>query len=199
MATVSKKRSPSKAVPAEKPGTPKSFPVKDQQATHNPEPALLALFTDELKDIYWAENKLVKTLPNMQKAATAQALKSAIGKHLEQTKEHVARLEKVFSILGKKAQAKKCDAMEGLAMEGESIIEDTDEGTATRDAGIIMASQKVEHYEIATYSALQQIATVLGLTNIASLLATTLEEEKQTATSLTSIAEKNVYDKALGE
>src|SRR5687768_17906795 len=107
------------------------------------------LFTDTLKDIYWAEKQLTKALPKMQKKATTDELKSAIEEHLAQTEEHVSRLEQVFEICGKKAQAKKCDAMEGLIEEGNSVVEETESNTMTRDAGIIMAAQKVEHYEIA--------------------------------------------------
>ncbi len=109
------------------------------------------LFTDQLKDIYWAEKQLTKALPKMRKAATTEQLQDAIEAHLEQTEAQVTRLEECFELLGKKAQAKKCDAMEGLIKEGESIVEDTEDGSMTRDAGIIGAAQKVEHYEIATY------------------------------------------------
>lgn len=150
------------------------------------------LFTDQLKDIYWAEKHLTKALPKMQKAATTDELKSAIGEHLSQTEEQVCRLEKVFELMGKKAQAKKCDAMEGLIKEGESMVEDTQEGSMTRDAGIIMAAQKVEHYEIATYGSLVQIAETLGMSEAAGILAETLEEEKQTDQGLTVIAESNI-------
>ncbi len=116
----------------------------------NTEPALIELFIDEIKDIYWAEKHLTKALPKMKKAASSEELANAIGEHLEVTKTHVGRLEQVFELLGKKAQAKKCEAMEGLVKEGEGIIEDTEDGSATRDVGIILAAQKVEHYEIAT-------------------------------------------------
>ena len=101
------------------------------------------LFTDSLKDIYWAEKHLTKTLPKMKKKATTDELKSAIEEHLAQTEEHVSRLEQVFEICGKKAQAKKCDAMEGLIKEGDSIVEETEDGTMTRDVGIISAAQKI--------------------------------------------------------
>ena len=111
-------------------------------------------FTDSLKDIYWAEKHLTKALPKMQKAATTEELKEAIGQHITETEGHVDRLEKVFELMNKKAQAKKCDAMEGLIKEGESIVEETEDGTMTRDVGIISAAQKVEHYEIATYGIL---------------------------------------------
>jgi ferritin-like metal-binding protein YciE len=131
----------------------------------------------------------------MKKAASSTELQDAFASHLEQTKTHAERLEKVFDILGKKAQAKKCEAMAGLVKEGEAIIEDTDKGTATRDVGLIMAAQKVEHYEIATYGGLAQLAKTLGLKEIKNILGTTLDEEKETDESLTKIAESGVnYD-----
>ena len=105
----------------------------------------------------------------MKKAATNQELKDAIEDHLGQTEEHVNRLEQVFKLLGKPAQAKKCDAMEGLTKEGDSIVEETEDGTNTRDVGIIMAAQKVEHYEIATYGGLVQLAKTMGQTEIADI------------------------------
>ena len=157
------------------------------------------LFEHGLKDIYWAENHLVKALPKMQKAATSTQLANAIGQHLEVTKTHVTRLEQVFELLGKKAQAKKCDAMEGLSKEGEGIIEDTEEGTATRDVGIIMASQKVEHYEIAAYGGLTQLAKTLGQTDVADLLAQTLMEEKEADQMLSDIAENDINYEASTE
>jgi ferritin-like metal-binding protein YciE len=160
---------------------------------------LADFFHDELKDIYWAEKHLVKALPRLQKAASTEELASAIGEHLEVTKEHVSRLEQVFEMLGHKAQAKKCDAMEGLVKEAESIVEDTDEGTATRDVGIIMAAQKAEHYEIATYGGLATLAKTLGYNEVAEILATTLNEEKETDEKLTEIAENNVNYAAAGE
>ena len=128
----------------------------------------------------------------MQKAATTEEIKSAIEEHLPQTKEQVTRLEEVFSHLGKKPQAKKCDAMEGLIKEGESIIEETEKGSMTRDVGIIMAAQKVEHYEIATYGGLVQLAKTMGLDEVAGILTETLEEEKRTDQGLTDIAENNI-------
>ncbi len=161
--------------------------------------ALLEFFTNELKDIYWAEKNLVKALPKMKKAATSVELQEAFALHLEQTKTHVERLEQVFEILGKKAQAKKCDAMEGLLKEGDSIIEDTEKGSATRDVGLIIAAQKVEHYEIATYGGLAQLAKTLGMEEIKNILGETLDEEKQTDESLTEIAESNVNYASLEE
>lgn len=150
------------------------------------------LFHDSLKDIYWAEKALTKALPKMKKNATTEQLQTAIEEHLEQTQGQVARLEQVFELLGKKAQAKKCEAMEGLIKEGESIIEETEDGSMTRDVGIIMAAQKVEHYEIATYGSLVQVAHVLGLEEAAGLLQETLDEEKETDQNLTAIAEGDI-------
>lgn len=161
--------------------------------------ALLKLFTDEIKDIYWAEKHLVKTLPKMKKAATSSQLAEAIGNHLEETKVHITRLKQVFELLGKKPQAKKCDAMEGLAKEGESIIEDTENGSTTRDVGIILASQKVEHYEIATYGGLIQLATTLGLNDVAEIMGQTLAEEKAADEKLTGIAENDINYEASEE
>ena len=154
------------------------------------------LFTDSLKDIYWAEKQLTKTLPKMKKAATTDDLKSAIEEHLAQTEGHVKRLEQVFDMCGKKVQAKKCDAMEGLIKEGDSIVEETQEGSMTRDAGIIMAAQKVEHYEIATYGSLVQIAKTLGMNDAAEVLHLTLDEEKQADEKLTEVAEWHVNQAA---
>ena len=176
--------------------TGKKVTNKMSDETHS---MLYDFFKDELKDIYWAEKHLVKTLPKMQKAATNEELKSAFGGHLEQTKEHVSRLEQVFELLGEKAQAKKCEAMEGLTKEGASIIEDTEDGTSTRDVGLILAAQKVEHYEISTYGSLAQLATTLGLDKVVKILRTTLEEEKQTDLNLTEIAESKVNHMSLEE
>ena len=149
-------------------------------------------FVDALKDIYWAEKALTKALPKMQKAATTEELKSAIEEHLAQTQEHVARLEEAFEMMGKKAQAKKCEAMEGLIKEGETALEETEKGTMTRDVAIIASAQKVEHYEIATYGTLVTLANTMGQTDLAELLIETLEEEKETDSNLTAIAEGGI-------
>ena len=151
---------------------------------------------DSLKDIYWAEKHLLKALPRLRKAATNEELKAALEEHVEVTQEQVARLEQVFELLGKKAQGKKCEAMEGLTKEAESIVEETEAGTATRDVGIIMAAQKVEHYEIATYGGLAQLAKTMGLTEVGELLGQTLQEEKETDENLTSIAENDINHQA---
>jgi len=180
-----------------KPSNGKSSKTENGSVNENSQ--LDKLFTDSLKDIYWAEKHLTKTLPKMKKKATTDDLKSAIEEHLAQTEEHVSRLERVFEICGKKAQAKKCDAMEGLTKEADSIIEETEANTMTRDAGIIMAAQKVEHYEIATYGSLVQLAKTLGMNDAAEILHQTLEEEKQADEKLTEIAEWNVNQAAAQE
>lgn len=154
--------------------------------------SLEKFFVDGLKDIYWAEKALTKVLPKMQKAATTQELKSAFVDHLAQTKEQIVRLESVFEIMGKKAQAKKCDAMEGLIKESEGLIEETEAGSLTRDVALIMAAQKVEHYEIATYGGLAQLAKTLGRDDAKELLGQTLQEEKDTDMLLTGIAENHI-------
>lgn len=161
--------------------------------------SLKSFFTDELKDIYWAEKHIVSTLPKMQKAATSQELKNAFVTHLEQSKTHVSRLEQAFEALGEKAQAKKCEAMAGIIEEGKRIIEETEEGTATRDVGLILAAQKVEHYEISTYGGLAQLAVTLGLAEVADILKQTLQEEKETDELLTQLAETSVNYKAAEE
>lgn len=149
-------------------------------------------FVDGLKDIYWAEKALTKALPKMQKAATTDQLKTAFGEHLEVTKNQVARLEQVFESLGKKPQAVKCEAMAGLIKESESIIAETEKGTLTRDVALIMAGQKVEHYEIATYGGLATLAATLGKTDAKELLGQTLQEEKDTDALLSDIAENSI-------
>lgn len=154
------------------------------------------LFEDSLKDIYWAEKALVKALPTMMKNATDEKLKTAIENHLAETKTQVERLEKCFKALGKKAQAKKCDAMQGLLDEGKSIIEETEPGTV-RDAGIIAAAQKVEHYEIATYGTLAAFAKVLNEEECLKYLLETLNEEKNCDELLTKVADTNLNSKAM--
>jgi ferritin-like metal-binding protein YciE len=156
------------------------------------ESSLEKFFHEQLKDIYWAEKHMTKALPKMQKAASSVELREAIETHLGQTEEHVTRLEQVFESVGKKPQAKKCDAMEGLLKEGDSIIEETQDGSATRDAGIILSAQKVEHYEIATYGTLVQLAKTMGNDEAAGILQSTLDEEKETDANLTQLAENNI-------
>ena len=173
--------------------------TKSKKSAKTDESLLEEFFIDELKDIYWAEKHLVKTLPKMEKAATTQELKNAFTEHLEVTKEHVSRLEQVFEMLGEKAVAKKCEAMEGITKEGEDIIAETEKGTATRDVGLILAGQKVEHYEIATYGGLAQLAKTLSHNDVAKVLEKTLSEEKEADELLTSVAENNVNYEAAEE
>ncbi|MES2544165.1 MAG: ferritin-like domain-containing protein [Bacteroidota bacterium] len=149
--------------------------------------SLRDLFEDSLKDIYWAEKALTKALPKMAKNATAPELKQALENHLNETIQHISRLEEIFKLIGKKAVAKKCDAMAGLIEEGEGIIKETAIGDV-RDAGIIGASQKVEHYEIATYGTLYAFATALDEDEVSRILLDTLKEEKNADVTLTEIA-----------
>ena len=149
-------------------------------------------FLDLLKDIYYAEKKITQSLPKMQEAATTDELKDAFEDHLHQTERHVKRLEKVFKTLGKPPEGKKCEAIEGITKEVESIIEETEAGTLTRDAALIIAAQKVEHYEIATYGGLVQLAITMGLHDAADLLDKTLLEEEDTDSLLTEIAENDI-------
>ena len=148
---------------------------------------LMKLFEDELKDIYWAEKALTKAIPKMIKNATSSELLAALNNHLQETNEQVSRLESVFESIEKKAVAKKCEAMDGLIREAGEIMESCEKG-AMRDAGIISAAQKVEHYEIASYGTLHQFAVTLNLTEAASLLEETLTEEKAADAKLTEVA-----------
>ena len=156
-------------------------------------------FVDQLKDMYWAEKKLVKTLPKMEDAATSDQLKNAFRNHWEQTKEHVRRLENVFSMIGEEVDSSKCPAMAGIVDEGSDIIDDTDAGSAQRDVGLIFAGQKAEHYEIATYGGLIQLAKTLGYIDAANLMHQTLTEEKDADVLLTQIAESNANYQAKRE
>ena len=149
---------------------------------------LRELFVDELKDLYNAENQLVKALPKMAKAAESSELKAGFQKHLQQTKGHVERLENIFSNLGESPRGKKCRGMEGLVKEGAEAIEDYD-GTV-RDAALIGGAQRVEHYEMAGYGTVIAMARQLGESKYVQLLEKTLREEKETDAKLTSISEQ---------
>jgi ferritin-like metal-binding protein YciE len=163
------------------------------------ETMLRELFVDELKDIYWAEKHLTKALPKMKKAATSQELANAFNEHLSITEGQIGRLEQVFEILDMAARAKKCDAMEGLVSEAQSLIEELPKGSAVIDAGLIIAGQKVEHYEIAAYGSLVQLAKTMGENEIAGLLQQTLDEEKQADQLLTEIAVSGINMSAENE
>jgi ferritin-like metal-binding protein YciE len=167
--------------------------------TPEAESALKELFIDEMKDIYWAEQHLAKALPKMIKGATSEDLKKTISDHLEQTKNHVTRLESAFESIGEKAKPVKCLAMEGLLKEAEELLSETDKGTEVRDVAIISAAQKVEHYEIASYGTLKSLATTLGYVDAADLFGQTLEEEKTADSLLTQVAENYVNEAALAE
>lgn len=154
------------------------------------------LFEDTLKDIYYAERKILKALPKMKRAAQSEALKAAFEKHRGETQGHVERLQQVFELIGKVARGKTCDAIEGILAEGEEIIDEF-KGTVAIDAGLISSAQAVEHYEIARYGTLKRWATELGLDEAATLLDATLQEELQTDTDLTQLAETSVNSAAV--
>jgi ferritin-like metal-binding protein YciE len=151
------------------------------------EQGLKELYIDELKDLYNAENQLVKVLPKMAKAASSEELRQGFEEHLEQTKGHVQRLEKIFQALGESPKGKKCKGMEGLIEEGSEVTEEGYEGSVL-DAALIGAAQRVEHYEIAGYGTVRGMAETLGEDAHVSLLEETLEEEKQTDEKLTELA-----------
>ena len=151
--------------------------------------SLRDLLIDELRDLYNAESQLVKALPKMAKAATNDELKEGFQEHLEQTKEHVDRLDRCFKILGATAKGKTCHAMKGLVEEGAEAIE-TEAPDVIRDANLIGAAQRVEHYEIAAYGTARSFAETLGETKVADLLQDTLDEEGDTDKKLTEIAER---------
>jgi ferritin-like metal-binding protein YciE len=153
------------------------------------------LLEDGLKDIYWAEKALTKALPKMAKNATSEDLVQALENHLQETEGHVSQLEQVFELLGQEAKAKKCEGMQGLIDEGESMMEDAEEGDMM-DAAIIAAAQKVEHYEIATYGTLRTFAETLGLTDARDILEQILEQEKLADEKLTEIAMSAINEQA---
>jgi ferritin-like metal-binding protein YciE len=159
---------------------------------------LQKLYTDELRDLYNAENQLLKALPKMAKAASSADLKGAFEKHLEQTKGHVKRLEKVFEELDEKPKGKTCRAMKGLIEEGSEILEQEGEESVL-DAGIIVAAQKVEHYEIAGYGSARTFAHLLGQDKAAELLQATLDEESETNELLNRLAESVINPEAMME
>jgi ferritin-like metal-binding protein YciE len=151
--------------------------------------ALKELFVNELKDLYSAENQLIKALPKMAKAATSPDLKAGFEEHLKQTEGHVERLEKIFEKLQESPKGKKCKGMEGLIDEGKEMIEE-DPGPEELDAGLIAAAQRVEHYEMASYGCVVAYAKLLGETEAVSLLRQTLDEEKTTDKKLTQLSER---------
>jgi ferritin-like metal-binding protein YciE len=202
---VAKKAAAKKAPPKKAPGkkaaaktaakaavknAPKAAPKKAVAVSD--ETMLQTLFMDSLKDIYYAEKSGVKALPKLAKAATSEELKGAFQKHAEQSNGQVQRLEQIFEQLGKKAQGKKCEAIEGLIKEADGLIKETRKGSKTRDVALIMAAQKMEHYEIATYGSLATLAAQMGQRQAKELLGQTLQEEKDTDVLLTQIAESSI-------
>lgn len=159
------------------------------------EKTLEDLFHDTLKDIYYAERKILKALPKMQRAAQSDELKEAFGKHKQETEGQIERLQQVFDLLGKRAQGKTCDAIEGIIAEGDEIMEEF-KGSVALDAGLISSAQAVEHYEITRYGTLKRWATELGMADAATLLDATLQEESTTDSNLTKIADASANDRA---
>jgi ferritin-like metal-binding protein YciE len=153
---------------------------------------LKEFFVHQLRDIYWAEKKLFKALPRLQEAATTPELRDAFGQHHQQTQTHVERLEQVFGMVNEKIDSTKCSAIADIVDEGEEIIDQTNKGSAQRDTGLIFAGQKAEHYKIATYNAMANLAKNIGYNNAADVLRKTLTEDRAADDLLTQIAERNV-------
>jgi ferritin-like metal-binding protein YciE len=164
---------------------------KDSKKKQEPS-YLQKFFIDQLKDIYYAEKELLNGLEEMKNACTTEELQDAFDNHKRQTERHIQRLEKVFKMINMRAQGKKCEAIEGLLKEAREIIKETEEDSLTRDAALIIAAQKVEHYEIATYGGLVQLALTMNLNRAADLLDKTLKEEEETDSLLTDIAEGHI-------
>ena len=157
---------------------------------------LKTLYVNELKDLLDAENQLVKALPKMAKATTSSELRSGIEHHLEQTMGHAKRIEQILEALGEEPKGKKCKGMNGIIAEGKEILDEDYEG-AVRDAGIISAAQRVEHYEIGAYGCVREYAQLLGENEAVSLLGQTLEEEKETDKKLSDMAH-SINQQAIG-
>lgn len=160
---------------------------------------LKSLFVTELKDIYYAENQAVDVLGTQADAATTDEVRSAFLQHQQETRNQIARLEQVFNSIGVDASEGTCDAIDGLADDGERVVSNTESGSLTRDAGLIMAAQKVEHHEIASYGSAVTLAQVLGYNEAAQLLQQTLDEEKNTDKKLTQLAESFINNRAASE
>lgn len=171
--------------------------TKDMAPLESSVESLKKLYEDDLKDIYWAENHLLGVLPRMASAAESPELRIAFEDHLAETKTHVSRLKHVFESSGLKVTAKKCEAMDGLAKEGDEVIERHAKG-CVRDAGLIIAGQKVEHYEIAAYGSLRTLAQVLKLDEAAGMLQETLDEEGNANRLLTGLS-RTINEQALNQ
>lgn len=157
------------------------------------------LFKEQLKDIYWAEKHLLKALPKIKEAASTPTLREAIGDHMKETENQIERLEKVFEKLGMEKKGKKCEAMAGLLEEADEILDEFKNGKYVKDAAIIMAAQKIEHYEIATYGTLCNMAKIMGNDNVTKLLEETLKEEKHADELLSEIAVNEINKEAMQE
>lgn len=182
-----------------KSGASKSGKKQSARFSEKNEGKLKEFFIDEIKDVYFAEHEAMKALKKMEKAATSKALKDSLKQHQTETEEQISRLEEVFKLIGEKPEKKKCDGILGIIKDGEGVIEDTDTDTMVRDVAIIIASQKVEHYEIASYGSLAELARTLGNEEVAELLDITLDEEKETDVSLTVLAVESVNEEAKKE
>ena len=157
-----------------------------------------SLFYDMLRDMYYAERHILKTLPDLEKEATSTELKAAFAKHQKETKGQIERLEKIFAMIDRKPMAKRCEAIDGILEEGDGVLEDY-QGTTALDAGLISSAQAVEHYEITRYGTLRRWAKMLGMEEAASLLEQTLTEESETDELLTQIADAGANKEALTE
>ncbi len=189
----------SKTASRTEPKTPARKKPQQRVPEASREGLLYKFFLDALKDMYFAEKQILGGLQKMEKAATTEELQEAFEDHYLMTQKQILRLEKVFRILDEKAEGEKCEAILGILKEAESIIKETEEGSMTRDAALIIAAQKVEHYEIATYGGLVALAETLGLERAADLLDKTLQEEEDTDLHLTEIAETSINFEALEE
>lgn len=181
------------AVKTDESDTEKEDNTKQQNMkSKNNQTDLGKFFLDALQDIYYAEGKIEESLAKIKHKATSEELQEALEDHELVTKKQILRLEKIFKHLGEEAKKKKCDAIDGILKEVDEMVKNTEDGSMTRDVAIIIGSQKVEHYEIATYGGLVQIAITLGHEKVADLLETTLDEEEETDFLLTEIAEEHV-------
>lgn len=156
-------------------------------------------FVFELRDLYWAEKHIADSLPEMIDAATSVKLKGALDDHLQETRGHITRLEQAFAALEEDAKDTKCKAMAGILKEGDDMVSETEEGSAVRDAAIIMAAQKVEHYEITSYGSLITFSRLMEHDEVTELLQNTLAEEKNANAVLTDLAENSINQDALNE
>ena len=172
--------------------TPKPQPPQMQEDSQMMNSMMEKLFLDQLRDLYYVEKTQVKALGKMAKKATTEELRDILMEHQEVSQEQLSRLDQIFEMLGKRAQAKRCPAMDGLQEEAEEMMSETEDDTLTRDVALIVTAQKVEHYEIASYGCLATLARTYGMQEVADLLQETLDEEKDADQQLTYIAENNI-------